>query len=153
MISWTRRIVWRGPTEGDWRSAVSRAYYAVFHFFREFLLANGVDVGQGGACHSNLYVGLNNCGIGVVSPVAAKIDLLRTARVQADYDLRRRVHQQKALDAAHDSAALIADFQRSSDRAGRPNRRRREALPEIHRPHPLIPEPSSWPNPSPSRPA
>lgn len=101
----------RGSTEGDWRSAVSRAYYGVFHFFREFLLTNGVDVGQGGASHSNLYVGLNNCGVGVVVRIAGGIDDLRAARVRADYDLRRRVDPRDALSAANDSAALVADFQ------------------------------------------
>jgi len=27
-----------GATEGDWRSAISRGYYAVFHFFHETML-------------------------------------------------------------------------------------------------------------------
>ena len=44
----------RGAMEGDWRSAISRGYYSVFHFFREFLLANGLDVGRGGQSHFNL---------------------------------------------------------------------------------------------------
>ena len=101
----------RGPTEGDWRSAVSRGYYAVFHFFREFLLAHGVDVGQGGACHSNLYVGLNNCGFSVVALIADRIDRLRSDRASADYDLRRRVGQRRALDAVQRAAAVVADFQ------------------------------------------
>jgi uncharacterized protein (UPF0332 family) len=43
-----------GATEGDWRSAVSHAYYAVFHWFHEFLLSNGLDVGRGGQSHFNL---------------------------------------------------------------------------------------------------
>lgn len=101
----------RGSTEGDWRSAVSRAYYGVFHFFREFLLTNGVDVGQGGASHSNLYVGLNNCGVVVVVRIADGIDDLRVARVRADYDLRRRVDQHDALGSASESGKLVADFQ------------------------------------------
>jgi uncharacterized protein (UPF0332 family) len=99
-----------GATEGDWRSAVSRGYYAVFHHFREFLLGQGVDVGQGGACHSNLYVGLNNCGVAVVAPIANRINTLRDARARADYDLRRRVDQRQALVAARGCATVIADF-------------------------------------------
>jgi hypothetical protein len=35
-----------------------RAYYAVFHYFREFLLSQGVDLGRGGQSHFNLYAGL-----------------------------------------------------------------------------------------------
>ena len=53
----------RGTTEGDWRSAVSRAYYGVFHRLRDALLAQGLDVGRGGAAHFNLYSGLHNCGV------------------------------------------------------------------------------------------
>jgi len=101
----------RGSTEGDWRSAVSRGYYGVFHFFREFLLTNGVDIGQSGTSHSNLYVGLNNCGIGVVALIADRINDLRKTRTWADYDLRRFVDQQEALGAARDSGKLVADFQ------------------------------------------
>ena len=44
-----------GATEGDWRSAISRSYYGVFHFFRDFLLVHGLDVGRGGQSHFNLY--------------------------------------------------------------------------------------------------
>lgn len=29
----------QGTTEGDWRSAISRAYYAVFHHFLDFFLS------------------------------------------------------------------------------------------------------------------
>jgi hypothetical protein len=56
-----------GTTEGDWRSAMSRGYYAAFHFFREFLLAHGLDVGGGGQSHFNVYSGLLNCLRPVIS--------------------------------------------------------------------------------------
>jgi uncharacterized protein (UPF0332 family) len=102
-----------GPTEGDWRSAISRGYYAVFHFFREFLLTLGVDVGQGAACHSNLYIGLNNCGVAAVAVIAGRIDALRSNRASADYELRHRVDQRRALAAAQQAAEIVADFQAS----------------------------------------
>jgi hypothetical protein len=62
----------RGATEGDWRSAVSRGYYSVFHFFRDLLLANGVNIGQGGTSHFNLYSGLANCGDASVAKTSAR---------------------------------------------------------------------------------
>ena len=43
------------PNEEDWRSAVSRAYYAAFHYFREFFLSNGLDIGRSAQSHFNLY--------------------------------------------------------------------------------------------------
>jgi hypothetical protein len=74
----------RGATEGDWRSAISRAYYAVFHCFHKFLLSNGLDVGRGSQSHFNLYSGLLNCGFPGVAAVASRIDSLRAHRVWAD---------------------------------------------------------------------
>jgi hypothetical protein len=86
----------QGPTEGDWRSAVSRAYYAVFHCFHEFLLSNGLDVGRGGQSHFNVYSGLLNCGYPRVAAIASRIDSLRAHRVWADYDLARPISSRAA---------------------------------------------------------
>jgi uncharacterized protein (UPF0332 family) len=101
----------RGATEGDWRSAVSRAYYAIFHFFREFLLHHGLDLGQGGQCHSNLYYGLNNCGVTAVQSLAARVDRLRQFRVEADYDFQRIVDQAQAQNEIQVANDLLNDFQ------------------------------------------
>ena len=101
----------RGSTEGDWRSAISRTYYAAFHFFREFFLVHGVDVGQGGQSHFNLHSGLSNCGLGSAQAFGPKLNQLRKKRTEADYDLRRRIDQAFALDAVQRSRALVADFQ------------------------------------------
>lgn len=98
-------------TEGDWRSAVSRAYYAVFHFFRKFFLTHGVNVGQGGQSHFNLYTGLANCGYTSVEKLGEQLDLLRSDRVDADYNLRGSVKQALALRAVQRSRDLVADFQ------------------------------------------
>jgi hypothetical protein len=101
----------QGTTEGDWRSAVSRAYYGVFHHFREFFLANGLDLGRGGQAHFNLYAGLQNCGIAAVAPLGNQVDDLRDSRVWADYDLNRALPQRFALQEVARAAQLVADFQ------------------------------------------
>ena len=101
----------QGTTEGDWRSANSRSYYAVFHFFREFLSANGLNIGQGGQSHFNLYSGLLNCGIGAAAAIASRIDQLRQYRVKADYDLGRPVGQRLARVTVQEAQAVVADFQ------------------------------------------
>ena len=101
----------QGATEGDWRSAISRAYYAVFHWFHEFLLSNGLDVGRGGQSHFNLYSGLLNCGFARVAAIATRIDGLRAHRVWADYDLARPISRRDAQSSARESRALVADFQ------------------------------------------
>ena len=101
----------QGSTEGDWRSAVSRGYYAVFHCLREFFLANGLDVGQGGQAHFNLYSELLNCGFPAVARIASRVDRLREWRGWADYDLGRAVAQRQATRGFQESKVVIADFQ------------------------------------------
>jgi uncharacterized protein (UPF0332 family) len=101
----------QGSTEGDWRSAVSRAYYACFHYFRSFLLSHSLDLGRGGQSHFNLYSGLLNCGFPAVSAVASRIDSRREARIRADYELRPLIGRQEALAAVQEVDDIIAVFQ------------------------------------------
>jgi len=101
----------RGATEGDWRSAISRSYYSVFHYFRELLLSQNVDIGRGGENHFNLYSGLQNCGFPSVAPIAVRMDDLRAKRVWSDYQLGRRVSQPLAAGIVQASRSLIVDFQ------------------------------------------
>jgi hypothetical protein len=100
-----------GTTEGDWRSAISRGYYAVFHFFREWLESQGIGVGRAGQAHDNLCKGLTSCGIPDVEVIGQRIDLLRTERARADYNFKRAVSQVDANDAVQEATAIIADFQ------------------------------------------
>ncbi len=99
-----------GAAEGDWRSAISRAYYAVFHLFHAFLLTDGLDVGRGGQSHFNLYSGLLNCGLPRVAAIASRIDGLRAHRVWADYDLGRPINRRDAESSVEESRALVAEF-------------------------------------------
>src|SRR5438132_1235357 len=100
-----------GVTEGDWRSAISRAYYAVFHYFRELFLAHGLDLGQGGGAHHNLYVGLHNCGIPGAAGFGGAVDDLRRYRVTADYNFAVPVAPAHATTRVQESRQLVADFQ------------------------------------------
>jgi len=101
----------KGLLESDWRSAVSRAYYAVFHHLRQFLLQQGLDLGRGGQAHFSLYTGLLNCGVPAAGILANRVDQLRSHRVSADYDLQKPTTQPMAQDAVTLARTLIADFQ------------------------------------------
>ena len=101
----------RGATEGDWRSAVSRSYYAAFHYFRELFLAHSVDVGRGGQSHFNLAKGLVNCGLPLATPFGRRLDDLRIERATADYDLVKRTNQAFARAAVQRGRTLTGDFQ------------------------------------------
>ncbi len=105
-----RRYV-HGTTEADWRSAVSRAYYAIFHHFREWLLNCSLDLGKAGQAHANLYFGLFNCGESRMAQVARDIDFLRTQRFIADYDLRLLLKQKTAQGLISHAEKILTDCQ------------------------------------------
>lgn len=101
----------QGATEGDWRSAISRAYYAVFHSFREFFASQGLHLGRGGQSHFNLYVGLLNCGVPQVTRFGTRVDDLREQRTEADYDLAQILTQSLAMNAVGEARKVVRDFQ------------------------------------------
>lgn len=98
-------------TEGDWRSAISRGYYAVFHHFRELFLSHGLDLGRSANAHSNLYIGLHNCGVAAAAGIAARVDSLRDDRVEADYELAPVLSQQDAMQSVQRARKIVEDFQ------------------------------------------
>jgi uncharacterized protein (UPF0332 family) len=107
----TARRLAGGTEECDWRSAISRAYYAVFHEGFTLCLTHGLNLGHGAQAHNNLYLGLNNCGIPAVHGLAGRIDYLRTNRVAADYDLGRNFDQLNALAAVSEAGQVVTDLQ------------------------------------------
>jgi uncharacterized protein (UPF0332 family) len=107
----TARRLAQGATEGDWRSAASRAYYAVFHFFQEWLAGQGISLGSGPEAHRRLYHGRLECREGAVQAVARRIDDLRTVRNTADYHLARSFPKPRANTAVQEAEAIVATFQ------------------------------------------
>jgi hypothetical protein len=101
----------RGPTEADWRSGISRGYYAAFHYFRDFFRANGVAVGKGGQSHFDLPSGLLHCGLPLVARFGRLLDDLRGERTTADYDLGKSISQVYAQAVVRSGRLLISDFQ------------------------------------------
>jgi hypothetical protein len=78
-----------GVTEADWRTAISRAYYAAFHVARQWLVNLGFRVPQADRAHGYLWLRFSNCGDPQVRQAAVDLDGLRRLRNQADYDLQR----------------------------------------------------------------
>lgn len=76
-----------GSTEGEWRSAVSRAYYAAFHEARQLLSDLGFQVPRGDQAHAYLWMRLSNCGNPQVESAGVDLNTLRRKRNRADYDL------------------------------------------------------------------
>jgi uncharacterized protein (UPF0332 family) len=95
-----------GSREGEWRSSISRAYYAVFHVARDLLTQVGFQVPAASASHQYLYQRLNNCGEPTVQKAASLLNNLRNERNFADYDLGTPVDEQRAIEAVNDAVTV-----------------------------------------------
>lgn len=94
-------------TEADWRSAVSRAYYATFHAARDLLDLLRFRTPRADRAHNYLYVRLNNSGEPAVVQAANLLHDLRTRRNRADYDMRAAITGGDATDAIADAERIL----------------------------------------------
>ena len=76
--------------EADRRSAVSRAYYALFHTARLLLDACGVTCPQSAESHDRIAKCLQHSGVAEVVVAGRESNSLRTIRNHADYRLDDR---------------------------------------------------------------
>jgi uncharacterized protein (UPF0332 family) len=93
--------------EADWRSAVSRAYYASFHVARQLLQDCGFQVPIADKAHAYLWRRLSNGGHADLQHAGQDLNALRTARNWADYDLDRPLDQATAVDKAQNASDII----------------------------------------------
>jgi len=76
-------------TEAAIRSAISRGYYAAFHFGKNLVEPLGVNLPKDATAHEKLYRLLNNSGVKSAVDAADWLRRLRQRRTQADYDFAR----------------------------------------------------------------
>lgn len=86
-------------TEGEWRTALSRAYYAAFHVARELLVDLHFRVPHADRVHGYLWLRLANAGQGDVQNAGNRLNALRRERNRADYDAHIRVN--RAMTRTH----------------------------------------------------
>ena len=77
----------RGPTEAVLRSAVSRAYYGAFHEALALLHTCGVWLPKTEQVHVKLGYCLRDCGDSDAAEAGRELEILRSKRKAADYDL------------------------------------------------------------------
>jgi uncharacterized protein (UPF0332 family) len=75
-----------GATEAEWRSAVSRAYYAAFHVARRLLFDLKFTIPRADRAHQYLVFRLSNSGEPAIEQAGRDLDTLRRLRNRADYD-------------------------------------------------------------------
>src|SRR4029450_10002013 len=97
----------QGLTEAEWRSAISRAYYAAFHVGRIYLQTLGFVVPRGEQAHGFVWLRLSNSGHVEVRRVGATLSDLRKQRNFADYDDERFLSNKLAGDVAELAAEII----------------------------------------------
>ena len=101
------------------RSAISRAYYALFLVAPEFVDGLGIETRLVPSLHVTLEHGLRNSGVFSRGQIANTIGFLRTERANADYEMRRTdVETPERVDSVVESARA-AILQLDLIRAGR----------------------------------
>ena len=95
-------------SECEWRTAVSRSYYGLFHIVAEFLDAHQVGIPKNAGGHMEAYRSLNECKVEALRSVARVLNKLRTDRNSADYDLADRGFSDNRLAQASFATAKRA---------------------------------------------
>ena len=70
------------------RTSVSRAYYALYHYIRDYLISAGIRVTTEPVEHKRMIRYLKNTGIDETKYIGEKIEEIREKRNKADYELR-----------------------------------------------------------------
>jgi len=96
-----------GSTEAEWRSAVSRAYYAAFHIARGLLISCGFNVPSKETAHAYLWQRLLNAGHPPTITAGGDLQTLRRDRNRADYEFDRPLAQRTATTQVNDAKKLI----------------------------------------------
>jgi uncharacterized protein (UPF0332 family) len=96
-----------GTTEAEWRSAISRAYYAAFHVARQLLADLGFRVPRADTAHIFVAWRLQNCSVPQIQKAGADLDTLRSLRNQADYDFPRPISQAVATTQVRTAETII----------------------------------------------
>ncbi len=99
-----------GAREAEWRSAVSRAYYAAFHVARQLLVQSGFAIPDGPTGHAAVWLRLANAGHPDIVAVGNGLNSLRGFRNQADYNLGALFLEALAVtqtEAAQDAISIL----------------------------------------------
>ncbi|MFO0964747.1 MAG: HEPN domain-containing protein [Gemmataceae bacterium] len=94
-------------TEAEWRSAVSRAYYAAFHVARRLFTDLRFNVPRADRAHQYLVFRLSNGGEPAVEQTGRDLDTLRRLRNRADYDDAPVLTQAQASAAVRLAEGII----------------------------------------------
>jgi uncharacterized protein (UPF0332 family) len=108
-LSLATRLV-KENAEADWRTAVSRAYYAAFHTARQLFADLNFSVPRADRAHQYLVFRLSNSGESAVEQAGRNLDTLRRLRNRADYDGVPALTQSQATAAVQLAETIIQEL-------------------------------------------
>lgn len=94
------------PKPAEIRTAISRAYYAIFNMAAQFLVNLGVIIPRTNV-HVAVQQRLQNCGDLEITKVGSQLTELHTKRIQADYRL-----SEKSIENQKTALAVIMQVDR-----------------------------------------
>ncbi|HMC89832.1 MAG TPA: HEPN domain-containing protein [Gemmataceae bacterium] len=94
-------------TEADWRTAVSRAYYATFHVGRHLFSDLQFTVPRADRAHQYLVFRLSNSSDFAAEQAGRDLETLRRLRNRADYDEAPVLTQAQAVAAVQIADGII----------------------------------------------
>jgi uncharacterized protein (UPF0332 family) len=97
-----------GNSAAEFRTAISRAYYATFHVSVELLESMGFKISRGPAGHGDVQAHLSNGGVPEIQAVGQQLSDLHSKRIQADYRLNKQnVENQKTASVVLEQASRM----------------------------------------------
>jgi uncharacterized protein (UPF0332 family) len=111
----------QGGTAAEYRTAISRAYYATYHVGAEFLKGMGCAISDGPTGHGEVIRNLSHCDDLELAKVGSQLTDLRSQRNAADYYLdNKKYDNQRASQAVTVQAERMIQ---ALDRCGSGSRR------------------------------
>ncbi len=108
-----------GTTEADWRTGISRAYYAAFHVARRLFAELNFAVPRADRAHQYLVFRLSNSGEPAVEQAGRDLETLRRLRNRADYDEVPALTQAQSTAAFRLAEAIIQVLDAARQEPGR----------------------------------
>jgi uncharacterized protein (UPF0332 family) len=96
-----------GTRQAEWRTAISRAYYAAFHKARTLLRQSGFRIPVAENAHAYLSLRLSNSGHPDVEDAGRNLNHLRRVRNWADYEIDLPVDSATAIDHVRVALGIV----------------------------------------------
>lgn len=74
-------------SEANWRTSISRSYYAIYNYLKQECAKLGVEISKGPSGHGDLIRCLRGSELPDAVDIGSKVNDLHSHRIKADYDM------------------------------------------------------------------